>query len=55
MTIWYLVMFLLIKLFDVRTTLVETIIDHDILKAHAFVNAPKYWFHYVRQFFIQCN
>ena len=50
MNIWYLVMFLLIKLFHVRTILGETIIDHDILKTHAFVNAPKYWFHYIRHF-----
>ena len=43
-------MFLLIKLFDVRIVLGDTIIDHDLLKTHAFVNTPKYWFHYIRQF-----
>ena len=28
----------------------EPVIDHDILKTHAFNNAPKYWFEFVKNF-----
>ena len=50
MNILCLSMFISIQLIYVRSILRETIIDHNILKDHAFINAPKYWFHYIRQF-----
>ena len=50
MNILCLFMCLSIQLIYVRSVLRETIIDHNILKDHAFINAPKYWFHYIRQF-----
>ena len=45
-----LFMCLSIQLIYVRSVLRETIIDHNILKDHAFIYTPKYWFHYIRQF-----
>ena len=46
----FLLIYLILKILLIKITVEEPVIDHDILKTHAFNNTPKYWFEFVKKF-----
>ena len=50
MKIIFLLICLFSKILFIKSTAEEPIISHDILRLHAFRNAPKYWFAFLKKF-----